>query len=60
MLASQECVRFKELASDVLFDVKLVEEDVVLVRQVSTSLQDTYLMNVEDFVELFDEYYGPQ
>lgn len=60
MLAWQECVRFREKASDMLFDVKQVEEDVVLVRQVTTSPIEIYLMRIKDFVELFDEYYGPQ
>lgn len=53
-------MRYKEKNSDILFDVKLMEEDVVLVREVSTYPSEIYMMNLKDFVNLFDEYWGPQ
>lgn len=60
MLASQEFVRFSEKNSHMLFDVTQVEEEVVLVRQVTTSPIEIYLMRIKDFVDLFEEYGGPQ
>jgi hypothetical protein len=54
-LASQEFVRCKEIATDLLFDATKYGEDAVLVRQSSPTPMNFYVLSLDLFAEKFDE-----
>ena len=52
---SQDFVRCKEIASNLLFDATLYGEDLVLVRQSSPEPMSFYVISMDLFVEKFEE-----
>jgi hypothetical protein len=54
-LASQEFVRCKEIATDLLFDATMYGEDAVMVRQSSSSPMNFYVISLDLFAQKFEE-----
>ena len=57
-LALAESVRFKEIETDHLYDVKWFGEDTVLVRQCPPYHNNMEILSLESFVKRFDEAWG--
>lgn len=57
-LTENESVRFKEKATDFLYDVKWLGEDTVIVKQCPPHEDNVQVFSLNTFVEKFDEFYG--